>query len=241
MVDAVGEDVTEFAVGERVFGISVMGAQAEYTCRRASGPVAPMPTGATFEEATNTDGFLNALNCLLLVEPLEGKRVLVYGASGSIGTAGVQLARHFGAHVTAVCNTKNLDLVRSLGADEVIDYLREDFTKNGETYDVIFDAVGKKTFRQCKRSLSPGGIYLPTDGVVNGLWLLWTRNFGDKKVKAQLPPRYIKEYVLLMKELIEAGAYRPVIDRVYPLEDVVEATRYVETGQKTGNVVITVV
>ncbi len=240
VVEAVGDAVTEFAVGDRVFGMSVMGAQAEYTCRRAGGPVALMPVGATFEEATNTDGFLNAINCLRAAGPLAGKRVLVYGASGSIGTAGVQLAHHFGAHVTAVCNTKNLGLARSLGADEVIDYTREDFTKNGETYDVVFDAVGKKSFPQCKRSLRPSGVYLPTDGVVNGLWLLWTRKFGDKKVKAQLPPRYIKEYILLMKDLIEAGDYRPVIDQTYPLEDVVEATRYVETGQKTGNVVITV-
>ena len=240
VVEAVGAAVTEFTVGERVFGMSIMEAQAEYTCRRASGPVASMPAGATFEECAITDGFLNALNCLRSAGPLEGKRVLVYGASGAIGTAGVQLAHHFGARVTAVCNTKNIELVRSLGADEVIDYMHEDFTKNGETYDVVFDAVGKKTFPQCKRSLSPGGSFLPTDGLVNGLWLLWTKRFGDKKVKAQLPPRYLKEDVVFLKELMEAGEYRAVIDRVVPLEDVVEATRYVETGQKTGNVVLTV-
>ena len=240
VVEALGAAVTEFGVGERVFGISLMGAQAEFTCRRASGPVAPMPAGATFEECAITDGFLNALNCLRTAGPLEGKRVLVYGASGAIGTAGVQLARHFGAHVTAVCNTKNLELARSLGADEVIDYLHEDFTKNGKTYDVVFDAVGKKTFTQCRRSLAPGGSYLPTDGLVNGFWLLWTKKFGNKKVRAQLPPRYLKEDMFFLKELMEAGGYRAVIDRVQPLEDVVEATRYVETGQKTGNVVLTV-
>jgi NADPH:quinone reductase-like Zn-dependent oxidoreductase len=239
VVEAVGAAVTEFAAGDRVFGMSIMGAQAEYTCRRASGPVAHMPAGATFEEATNTDGFLNAINCLRAAGPLAGKRVLVYGASGSIGTAGVQLARHFDAHVTAVCTTKTFDLVRSLGAAEVIDYTQEDFTKSGEAYDVVFDAVGKKTFPQCRGSLKPGGIFLPTDGLVNGLWLLWSKKYGDKKVKAQLPPRYRKEDVLLMKQLIEAGEYRPVIDRVYPLHDVVEATRYVETGQKVGNVVLT--
>ena len=240
VVEALGAAVTEFTVGERVFGLSVMGAHAEYTCRRASGPVAAMPAAATFEECAITDGFLNAINCLRTAGPLEGKRVLVYGASGAIGTAGVQLARHFGAHVTAVCNTKNIELVRSLGAEEVIDYTQEDFTKNGETYDVVFDAVGKKTFTQCKRSLKPGGSYLPTDGVVNGFWLLWTKRFGDKKVKAQLPPRYLKEDMFLLKELMEAGAYRAVLDRVVPLEEIVEATRYVETGQKTGNVVLTV-
>lgn len=240
VVAAAGAAVTEFSVGERVFGMSLMGAQAEYTCRQATGPVAPMPANATFEECAITDGFLNALNCLRAAGPLAGKRVLVYGASGAIGTAGVQLARHLRAHVTAVCGTKNLGLVRSLGADEVIDYLHEDFTKNGQTYDVVFDAVGKKTFPQCRRSLAPGGSYLPTDGVVNGFWLLWTKKFGDKKVRAQLPPRYLKEDVVFLKELMEAGEYRAVIDRVQPLEDVVEATRYVETGQKTGNVVLTV-
>ena len=240
VVEALGSSVTEFTVGERVFGISVMGSQAEYTSRRANGPVAPMPAGASFEECAITDGFLNALNCLRTAGPLEAKRVLVYGASGAIGTAGVQLARHFGAHVSAVCSTKNLELVRSLGAEEVIDYTQEDFTKNGATYDVVFDAVGKKTFTQCKRSLAPGGCYLPTDGLINGFWLLWTKRFGDKKVKAQLPPRYLKEDMFLLKELMEAGEYRAVIDRVLPLEDIVEATRYVETGQKTGNVVLTV-
>jgi NADPH:quinone reductase-like Zn-dependent oxidoreductase len=236
-VEAVGAAVGEFTVGERVFGLSLAGAHAEYTCRRASGPVAPMPSGTTFEQAAAVcDGFLNALNCLREAEPLQGKSVLVYGASGSIGTAGVQLATHFGARVTAVCNTKNLALARSLGAAEVIDYLREDFTKNGEHYDVVFDAVGKLSFGRCRSSLRPGGIYLPTDGLVNGFWLLWTRKIGDKKVRAQIPPRYRKQDVLFLKQLIEAGEYRAVIDRTYPLEDVVEATRYVETQQKTGNV-----
>jgi NADPH:quinone reductase-like Zn-dependent oxidoreductase len=157
-----------------------------------------------------------------------------------MGTAGVQLAKHFGAHVTAVCNTKNVELVRSLGADEVIDYLQEDFTKNGETYDVVFDAVGKHSFRRCRRSLKPGGLYLPTDGFWNiALWLLHKR-MGDKKVVFELPPRMRKQDVLFLKALIEAGEYRPVLDRSYPLEDVIEAHRYVETQQKTGNVVLTI-
>jgi len=139
-----------------------------------------------------------------------------------------------------VCNTKNVELVRSLGADEVIDYLQEDFTENGETYDVVFDAVGKHSFRRCRDSLKPGGAYLPTDGFENVFWLLWTSRIGEKKVKVEIPPRYRKEDVLFLKRLIEAGEYRAVIDRSYPLEDVVEATRYVETQQKTGNVVLTV-
>jgi len=240
-VEAVGEAVSEFAVGDRVFGTSLHRAHAEYVCMRASGPVAHMPAGSTFEEAAAvSDGFILALGCLRRAELQEGQRILVYGASGSIGTAGVQLARHFGAHVTAVCNTKNLELVRSLGADEVIDYLQEDFTENGETYDVVFDAVGKHSFRRCRDSLKPGGAYLPTDGFENVFWLLWTSRIGDKKVKVEIPPRYRKEDVLFLKRLIEAGEYRAVIDRSYPLEDVVEATRYVETQQKTGNVVLTV-
>jgi NADPH:quinone reductase-like Zn-dependent oxidoreductase len=154
----------------------------------------------------------------------------------------VQLAKYFGADVTAVCNTKNLELVKSLGADEVIDYTQEDFTKTGKTYDVIFDAVGKHSFRRCRRSLKPGGIYTETD--LGFLWhvpvlALLTRRIGDKTVKLGIV-RYTKKDVLFLKELIEAGKYRAVIDRSYPLEDVVEATRYVETEQKTGNVVLTV-
>ena len=155
----------------------------------------------------------------------------------------MQLARYFGADVTAVCNTKNLELVRSLGADRVIDYTEDDFTRNGETYDVIFDAVGKHSFRRCRRSLRPGGTYVATDP-----GLMWhtfalaflTRWIGDKRVAMGIT-KYTKEDVLFLKELIETGEYRAVIDRRYPLDDVLEATRYVETHQKTGNVVLTVV
>ena len=197
----------------------------------------------TFEEAAAVcDGASIALSCLGLADLRQGQRILVYGASGSIGTAAVQLAKYFGADVTAVCNTKNVELVRSLGADEVVDYLQEDFTKNGKTYDVIFDAVGKQSFRRCRRSLKPGGLYLETD--LGFMWhvpilVLLTRRIGDKKVTLGMA-KYRKQDVLFLKELIEAGKYRAVIDRSYPLEDVVEATRYVETQQKTGNVVLTV-
>ena len=154
----------------------------------------------------------------------------------------MQLARHFGADVTAVCNTKNLELVRSLGADSVIDYTQDDFTRNGETYDVIFDAVGKHSFRRCRRSLRPGGTYVATDPGL--MWhtlalALLTRRIGDKRVAMGIT-KYTKEDVLFLKELIETGEYRAVIDRRYPLDDVLEATRYVETQQKTGNVVLTV-
>ena len=245
-VEAVGAAVTEFAVDDRVFGALPYlalsaGAHAEYMCIPERFPLAHMPAGMGFEEAGAVcDGALLTLNSLRPAGPLEGKRILVYGASGSMGTAGVQLAKHFGARVTAVCNTPNVELVRSLGADEVIDYLQEDFTTNGETYDVIFDAVGKHSFRRCKNSLQPGGVYLPTDGFRNlALWLLHKR-VGDRKVVFELPPRLRKEDVLLLKRLIEAGEYRAVIDRAYPLEDAIEAHRYVETQQKVGNVVLIV-
>jgi len=242
VVEAVGAAVTEFQVGDEVFGIRG-GANAEYICVRQSGVLAHKPSGITYEEAAAVcDGALLARTCLRPADLQKGRSILVYGASGSIGTAAVQLAKHVEADVTAVCNTKNVDLVRSLGADQVVDYLQEDFTKNGKTYDVVFDAVGKHSFRRCRHSLKPGGIYITTD--LGFMWhvpilALATRWIGDKK--ATLPiGKYRKEDVLLLKELIEAGKYRAVIDRTYPLEDVVEATRYVETGQKTGNVVLTV-
>jgi NADPH:quinone reductase-like Zn-dependent oxidoreductase len=241
-VEAVGAAVREFEIGDHVFGVNGYGAHAEFVSMRESAPLAHMPAGMSFEEAAAVcDGASLALACLRRAGLLEGRSILVYGASGSVGTAGVQLAKHFGAHATAVCNTKNLELVRSLGADEVVDYTQEDFTKNGKTYDVIFDSVGKHSFRRCRRSLEPGGIYIETD--LGFMWhvpplALLTRWIGDKRVTLPIP-KYTKENVLFLKELIEAGKYRAVIDRRYPLEDVVEATRYVETGQKTGNVVLT--
>jgi NADPH:quinone reductase-like Zn-dependent oxidoreductase len=245
-VEEVGAGVSEFEVGDRVFGVYPFfevraGAHAEFMCIPESAPLAHMPAGMSYEEAAAVpDGAILALGCLRRADLQQGQRILVYGASGSIGTAAVQLARYFGAHVTAVCNTKNVELARSLGADEVVDYLQEDFTKNGETYDVIFDAVGKHSFRRCRRSLKPGGKYVPTDGWANLFLALWTSRIGDKKVVFDIPPHYKKRDVIFITELIEAGKYRAVIDRFYPLEDVVEATRYVETEQKTGNVVLTV-
>ncbi len=242
-VVAVGAAVSEFAVGDRVFGLGglTFGAHAEFMCIRENARIAHMPAGMSFEEAAPIcDGALNALMCLKEADVRKGRRILIYGASGAIGTAGVQLARYFGADVTAVCGTKNLELVKSLGADRVIDYTKEDFTKNGQTYDVIFDAVGKRSFKQCRDSLEPGGLYLPTDGAVNILLALMPSRKGAKRVVFQLPPRQPKKDVLFLKELIEAGKFRPVIDRTYPLEDVIEATRYVETEQKTGNVVMTI-
>ncbi|MGZ6270518.1 MAG: NAD(P)-dependent alcohol dehydrogenase [Candidatus Limnocylindrales bacterium] len=185
------------------------------------------------------DGALNALTSLRRAGIGEGRSILIYGASGSIGTAAVQLARSFGADVTGVCSTKHVELVRSLGADRVIDYTHEDFTENGAKYDILFDAVGKHSFRRCRGSLRPGGIYIATDGFINAVLGFVTPRAGTRRVVFPTP-RSTQQNVLLLKELIEGGKYRAVIDRVYPLEDVVEATRYVETERKTGNVVLTV-
>ncbi len=242
-VEAVGQAVTEFKVGDAVFGGKGSRAHAEFVCIKESAPLAHKPASMTFEEAASVlDGASLALVCLENGGPLEGKSVLVYGASGSVGTSGVQLAKHFGAEVTAVVSTKNLDLARSLGADAVIDYTTEDFTRNGQRYDLIFDSVGKHSFRRSRRSLKPGGVFVETD--LGFMWhvpllLLLTRWIGSRKLRMGIA-RYAKADLLLLKRLIEAGEYRAVIDRTYPLEDVIEATRYVETGHKTGNVVLSV-
>ncbi len=242
-VEEVGAAVTELRVGDEVFGIDG-GANAEYVAVRESGVIAQKPTGLTYEEAAAVpDGSLLALTCLRPGYPLRGKSVLVYGAAGSVGTAAVQLlAHHFEAEVTAVCDTKDVEVVRSLGARDVLDRFREDFTKNGKTYDVIFDAVGKHSFRRCRRSLKPGGIYISVDlGFMYHVPLLAlsTRFVGSRRAKVGIG-RYRREDLLLIKELVDTGKYRPVIDRRYALDEVVEATRYVETGQKTGNVVLRV-
>ena len=237
-VEAAGSAVTGFTVGDRVFGVKGFGAHAELTIVRETSALAHMPDGMGYEDAAAVcDGACIALSCLQKADLREGQRMLVYGASGSVGTAVVQLARRFGAHVTAVCNTKNVELVRSLGADEVVDYLQEDFTKNGETYDVIFDAYGRLSYRRSRRSLAPGGIFIGTD--LGFMWHVPLLALLSKRVTMGIA-KYRKEDVLFLKGLIEAGKYRAVIDRRYSLEDVVEATKYVETGQKTGNVVLTV-
>jgi NADPH:quinone reductase-like Zn-dependent oxidoreductase len=242
-VEAAGPSVTEFTVGDQVFGVNAwrFGAHAEFVCMRESAALARKPAGVSFEEAAAVcDGAILALGCLRPAKLRKGKTILIYGASGAIGTAGVQLAKYFGADVTAVCNTKNIDTVRALGASQVIDYTQEDFTTNGQTYDVIFDAVGKHSFKRSKGSLNPGGMYLATDQMQNLALALWTSRIGDKRVVFPIPPRYTKKDVLFLTQLIEAGKYRAVIDRCYPLEQVIDATRYVETEQKTGNVVLVV-
>jgi NADPH:quinone reductase-like Zn-dependent oxidoreductase len=242
-VEEVGAAVTEFRPGDDVFGTQA-GANAEYVAVPESGVIAPKPAGLTFEEAAAVpDGSLLALTCLRPAAPLRGKTVLVYGAAGSIGTAAVQLlAHHFEAEVTAVCDTQAVELVRSLGARDILDRLREDFTQSGSAYDVIFDAVGKHSFRRSRRSLKPGGAYITVDlGFLYHVpfLALATRFVGRRRAKVGIG-RYRKDDLLRVKELVDAGKYRPVIDRTYELDEVVEAVRYVESGQKSGNVVLRV-
>ena len=242
VIEEAGATVTQFRAGDEVFGI-VAGSNAEYVVVREDGVVAHKPAGLTFDQAAALpDGALLALTCLRPSHP-KGKNVLVYGAGGSIGTAAIQLlVNHFDAEVTAVCDTRDVELVRSLGAGEVIDRLQADFTKNGKTYDLVFDAVGKHSFRRCRRSLKRGGMYVSMDlGFMYHVPLLAlvTRIVGRKRAKVGIG-RYRKEDLQLLKKLVEAGKYRPVIDRTYALAEVAEATAYVEKGQKSGNVVLRV-
>jgi NADPH:quinone reductase-like Zn-dependent oxidoreductase len=240
-VEAVGPAVTGFEVGDRVFGLGE-GTNAEYVCVRASGPLGHVPAGMPFSEAAAIpDGGCIALTFLRSVRLSRGQRILIYGASGSIGTAAVQLAVHIGAEVVAVCDTPSVEIVRSLGADRVIDRLREDFTTNGEGYDVVLDAVGKLPAWRGRGSLKAGGIFITagSPGSIGGVLLLGlVAAVTSRKVRLGVV-RYRKEHLLYLKDLVEAGAYRPVIDRVYPLDQVVEAHRYVDTERKTGNVVLT--
>jgi NADPH:quinone reductase-like Zn-dependent oxidoreductase len=241
-VVAVGSEVTEFKVGDAVFGSpsSYLGCHAEYVCSRTGRALAIKPAGMTFEEAAAVhDGGSQALSSLRQADVKPGHRLLIYGASGSLGTAAVQLAKHFGAHVTGVTSGTHVDLVRSLGADEVIDYTRQDFTKTGQTYDAIIDAVGKQTLRRARRALKPGGVYVATDGLENFLTWAVMKLARRKRLRFASAGRR-KEDIELLKQLIEAGEYRPVIDRTYPMAEVAEAHRYVEAWHKAGNVVLTI-
>lgn len=243
VVEEVGAAVKEFKAGDRVFGHNAwrFGAHAEFMCMRESAAVAVMPAGAKFEEAAALcDGPMIALRYLKEAGVGKGKRLAVYGASGSFGTACVQLGKYLGAEVAAVCNTKNVDVVRSLGADEVIDYTKQDFTKTGQRYDVVIDGVGKLSFSRCRGALTDRGTYLPSDHLHNLALVAWTASRGGQRVLFPIPPEYRKEDAIFIRGLFEAGQYRPVIDRCYPLEQIVEATRYVASAQKTGNVVLIV-
>ncbi|MEU9659044.1 NAD(P)-dependent alcohol dehydrogenase [Streptomyces chartreusis] len=246
VVEAVGGGVTSFGAGDRVFGYNegAFGAHAEYLAVPQGGAIAAMPDAVAFEEAApGTEGAHYALAFLRVARVRAGQDVLVHGATGAIGSAAVQLLKHHGVTVTAVCDAARAELVKGLGADRVVDYTAQDFTEDGQRYDAVFDAVGKSTFGRCRRLLKPGGLYLSSElgpGWQNVLLPLVTPLFRGRKVKFPFP-RQNQEIVRHIGELIEAGGFRPVIDRRYPLERIADAYRYVETGQKTGSVVITVV
>ncbi len=248
-VTAVGKDVTRFKVGDQVFGATDIeaGCNAEYTCLPEDGVLAIKPANMAYEGvATLLDGTLTSMHFLQDKGNIQrGQSVLINGASGSVGSSAVQLAKYLGAEVTGVCSTTNVELVKSLGADHVIDYTKGDFTQSGQTYDIIFDAVGKSSFRQCKSSLKPQGVYMTTVAGLPAMGqMLWTSIVGGKKATfaaAGLRPTNEKiEDLRFLKELIEMGTIKPVIDRSYPLEQVAEAHRYVDTGHKKGNIAITV-
>lgn len=245
-IETIGKAVQTFKAGDQVFGLSTykFGTHAEYICIREEGSIAAKPSNMSYNEAAAVcDGLMLANNIIRKIDFKKSPKILINGATGSIGSAAVQLAKHYGASITAVCNTKSLELMKSLGADEVIDYTAQDFTQNGQLYDVVFDAVGKSSFFRCKKILKPRGVYFSTElGYMsqNIFLALFTPVFSRKKVKFPIPTDS-KRDIVLFKDLIEAGHYKAVIDRTYRLEDIVEATKYVETGEKTGNVVITIV
>ncbi|MCC6615694.1 MAG: NAD(P)-dependent alcohol dehydrogenase [Anaerolineae bacterium] len=242
-VEAVGSAVTRFKPGDQVFGYRgpSFGAYAEYLCTKETSSVALKPSNMTCEEATTVPyGALTALILLRKANIQPGQKVLINGASGSIGAGALQLAKHYGAHVTAVCGTPRIEYVKALGADAVIDYTREDFTQNGETYDLIFDVLGKASFARCKRSLKPNGRLLYASFKIKQiLQMLWTARTGGKRVICALAIDKQADLVHI-RELAEAGVIKAVIDRCYPLEEAAAAHRYAESGQKRGAIVITV-
>jgi len=240
-IESLGKKVTRFKKGDQVYGFTGfgLGGYAEYCRMPEKGSLAIKPANATYEEAAAAvDGATTALFFLNKGMIRSGQKVLINGASGSIGAYAVQLAKYFGADVTGVCSTANLELVRSLGADRVIDYTAEDFTASGRTCDIIFDTAGKSSFSRCKGSLKKGGRYLLTVGWGAYLVMLWTSMVGSKKLVCGMSYKKTDELIFL-RGLIEAGHLRPVIDRRFPLEEIVEAHRYVEAGHKQGNVVVT--
>lgn len=246
VVAAVGPGVVSFTVGDRVFGYNEdrWGAHAQYLTIPQDGPIASIPATVSFDQAAaSTEASHYALASIRKTKVREGQDVLVNGATGAIGSAAVQLLKVVGATVTAVCDTPHVQLVQDLGADRVIDRSTQDFTKDEQTYDVVFDAVGKSSFGRCRPLLKPRGIYASTDlgpWAQNPILTLATAPFGGRKAMLPISPRYDQELVEYFRGLIESGQFRPVIDRRYGLDEIVDAYRYVETGQKIGNVLITV-
>lgn len=243
VVEAVGADVTLYKKGDAVFGYrgQSMGAYVEYLTMAEDGMIAPKPDNITFAEAATIPyGSLTALTLLRKVDIQRGQKVLINGASGGIGSYALQLAKHYGAEVTAVCGTPRIEMVKALGADHVIDYTQEDFTKNGEAYDLIFDVIRKTSFEACKNSLTENGRYFLASFKMKQLFqMLWITRNTSKKVICALSnetPADLK----VIKDLIEAGAIKTVVDRCFPLEQTADGHRYMESGQKTGHVVVTV-
>ncbi len=245
IVEAVGKDVKTFKSGDEVFGLNTFnfGTHAEYVCIPEEKSIIIKPSTLTFNEAAAvSDGGFLALAFIKKIDFTNHPTILINGASGSIGSASVQLAKYFGATVTAVCRTKDFELLKSLGADKVIDYTKKDFTEIKQKYDVVIDAVGKSSFFRCRKILKPTGIYVSTelgDWSQNIFLALLTPLFGGRKVLFPIP-KDTKEDIEFIKELMVKGKYKAVIDRIYPFEQLIEATRYVETGEKVGNVVITI-
>jgi len=243
VVEATGSSVTSFQVGDRVFGYNEgrFGAHAEYMTIPEDGSIALIPAGVAFEEAApSTEGSHYALSLIRAAKVRSGQDVLVNGATGGIGSAAVQLLKSLGANVTAVCATDHVDLVRSLGADRVIDYTAEDFTRDKQTYDVVLDAVGKSSFGRCKRLMKPHGVYLSSElgpMAQNPFLALISPLFRGKKVLFPIP-KHDQAMVRLLASMIQSRAFKPVVDKRYPLDQIVEAYRYVETGEKVGNVVV---
>lgn len=243
VIEGIGKGVRTFKVGDRIFGFNdqTFGGHGEYLIIAETAAIATMTPSMSFEEAAAlTEGAHYALCNIRAAKVAAGQNVLVYGATGAIGSAAVQLLKSRGAHITAVCNTRNVELVKSLGADKVIDYQTQDFTQIKDRFSFIFDAVGKSSFRQCKPLLTPRGIYISTELGKNGeniFWALLTPLGWGKRLLFPLPA-ISKDDVIYLRDLFEKGEYRPVIDRFYSLEEIVEAYKYVETGQKTGNVIL---
>ncbi|WP_395049640.1 NAD(P)-dependent alcohol dehydrogenase [Flavobacterium sp.] len=246
VIEEIGTSVTLFKNGDKVFGFNdkSFGGHGEYLTIAETDAVTNIPENISFEEAAAlTEGSHYALVNIRAAKVEPGQNVLVYGATGAIGSAAVQLLKHFEANITAVCNTKNVELVKSLGADVVIDYQTQDFTKTENKFQFIFDAVGKSSFGQCKPMLTEKGIYISTELGKNGeniLYALITPFFGGKKLLFPIPS-ITKQDVLFLKDLVEKGEFKPLIDRKYQIEQIVEAYKYVESGQKTGNVVLQIV
>lgn len=241
VVEAVGKNAKDFKVGDKVMGLNGVrgtGSHAEYLTLSGTRRIVPMPSNVTFEQAAGClEGAFYAASCIHALKPQAGQKALVYGATGAIGSALVQILKYYGLYITGVCRGQHMDLVRSLGANKVVDYTTEDFTKDILKYDFVFDAVGKSSFAKCKHLLTPNGIYTASDGFENLFLALSTRLFGKKKVVFTLPGK-LHETLVFIRDLVEQGHFKPLIDRKYPLEQVAEAYKYVATEQKVGNVIL---